>query len=244
MLMRVADRTAAEAPHSGRYCDLTEARVALAGVSPDLGGDVALAFADHGAKLDLTVSETAPETDALLSVLAASGADISARTTDGADAEPLATATAAAAKAFGALDVAVHCVTLADDVFDNVASFDDLEVGIADALGDALRAAEVAANRMGLLWSDGLVLTVLRMPAITGPAAQVFSGLVRHAIAASTKDVAERAADHGVRVNAVLLGGPPPAPGAEPPQSAADIALYLASKAGRSMTGLVFDAAD
>ena len=246
MLMRVREAEPRQTGVSPRFSRLRGAKIAVLDVTANLGGDVALAFADHGARLHLSIRGSAPETDALLSVLGAAEADLgSIQLQDSPSGQTMATATADAAKAEGHLDAAVHCVSLAPEMFTDVSDFDELELALASSLGDSLRAAEVAVNRMGLVWVRGAVITLVRMPKFEGPAATVFSGITRHAISAATRDAAARAADVGVRLNTIFVtettstDASPMAPCA---QTAADLALYLASASSDEMVGLVFDA--
>ncbi|MEO0672832.1 MAG: SDR family oxidoreductase [Pseudomonadota bacterium] len=244
MLMRVREAEPRPTGVSPRFSELQGSKVAVLDVSADLGGDVALAFADHGARLHVSIRGSAPETDALLSVLAAADADLaSVQLQDGVRGPSMAATTADAAKAEGHLDAAIHCVALDPRMFADVGDFDELEAALAASLGDSLRAAEVAVNRMGLVWARGAIITLVRMPVFDGPAASVFSGITRHAISAATRDAAIRAADLGVRLNTIFVAGDaagePTAPCA---QTAADLALYLASTSSAAMNGMVFDA--
>ncbi|MEL6872918.1 MAG: hypothetical protein AAFO62_09020, partial [Pseudomonadota bacterium] len=128
MLMRVREAEPRPTGVSPRFSELQGSKVAVLDVSADLGGDVALAFADHGARLHVSIRGSAPETDALLSVLAAADADLaSVQLQDGVRGPSMAATTADAAKAEGHLDAAIHCVSLDPQMFADVGDFDELE---------------------------------------------------------------------------------------------------------------------
>ena len=103
----------------------------------------------------------------------------------------------------------------------------------------------IVANRMRLTLNEGLVLNVVTMPAPRDAGEAAIAGIVRSALAAVTRGEAQRWAPQGIRVNAV---GPSATMVrtrrrlASEPDIAA-LALYLASRPGRTLTGQVFDAA-
>ena len=125
----------------------------------------------------------------------------------------------------------------------------DLIEHIEDLVSEKLmlpvHVTRVVANRMRLTLSEGLVLNVMTMPAPRTPAEAAVAGIVRSALAAVTRGEAERWAPQGIRVNAVGPSATVAAAGAalasEP--DIASLALYLASRPGRTLTGQVFDAA-
>ncbi len=103
----------------------------------------------------------------------------------------------------------------------------------------------IVANRMRLTLNEGLVLNVVTMPAPRTAGEAALAGIVRSALAAVTRGEAQRWAPQGIRVNAVGPSATMADSGASlasEPDIAA-LALYLASRPGRTLTGQVFDAA-
>jgi 3-oxoacyl-[acyl-carrier protein] reductase len=103
----------------------------------------------------------------------------------------------------------------------------------------------IIANRMRLTLTEGLVLNVMTMPVPGTPAEAVLAGIARSALAAVTRGEAAKWAPDGIRVNAV---GPAAVMADAGAKSATDLdiaalALHLASRLGRTLTGQVFDAA-
>jgi 3-oxoacyl-[acyl-carrier protein] reductase len=98
---------------------------------------------------------------------------------------------------------------------------------------------------MRLTLTEGLVLNVMTMPVPGTPAEAVLAGIARSALAAVTRGEAAKWAPDGIRVNAV---GPSAVMADAGARSTSDLdisalALYLASRLGRTLTGQVFDAA-
>jgi 3-oxoacyl-[acyl-carrier protein] reductase len=116
---------------------------------------------------------------------------------------------------------------------------------LAQKLELPLIIARVAANRMKLLLTEGLLLNVVTVPVPRNSAEAALCGVVRAALAAMTRGEAERLSATGIRVNAIGPRTDTPESGAclatEPDIAA--LALYLASKHGRTLTGHIFDAA-
>src|SRR5262249_4263931 len=125
----------------------------------------------------------------------------------------------------------------------------EIEDRLAATLGWPLRITQVIANRMKLTWREGLILNVVTQRVPQTPAAVALGRIARTALAALTRQEAQRCAGQAVRVNAIVPAGEP---GCEPgeistglasePEIAA-LAVRLASGAGKSISGLVFDAA-
>ena len=104
----------------------------------------------------------------------------------------------------------------------------------------------VAANRMRVIFAEGSILNVLTMPAPANAREAAIAGYMRTALAAMTRGEAGQWADQSVRINAI---GPridkAPAAGAtlkSEPDIAA-LALYLASRRGKTLSSHIFDAA-
>ena len=104
--------------------------------------------------------------------------------------------------------------------------------------------SKIAANRMALVYKEGLIVNVaMLVPPVASPA-QAFASVVKAAMTAMTRAQAEEWAGKAIRFNAIA---PQTAhPSAEPslagePEVAA-LALYLASGRGKALSGHVFEA--
>lgn len=227
------------------YPELAGARVLVTGLSPTLGVDLVRAIADHKAHLTVQAAEISPEIDGIAAVLAETASDVHLFT------EPLAAGDLAvrfvqrATTAMGGLDALVNLVSIDPSETTHCRSFEDIEELVSDKLLAATLMTRVAANRMRLSLGTGLVLNVVRMPQPATSAEAAVSGIVRAALAAMTRSEARQWAGQAIRINAVG-----PADRNEPqgqcltsePDIAA-LALYLASRKGRQLSGHVFDAA-
>jgi hypothetical protein len=104
---------------------------------------------------------------------------------------------------FGGLDVAIVVVRLEQREIAQAICRDRVERYIATRLTAATEIAKVGANRMGLTWTDGLVLHVLSVPVELSPAERTVARLVRAALAAETRRSADAIAIPGVRILAI-----------------------------------------
>ena len=103
----------------------------------------------------------------------------------------------------------------------------------------------VAANRMRLTMTEGLLLNVILMPEVMTAAERAVAGIARAAIAALTRGEAQAWAGEALRINAIAPPGIVDVGGGACLDNEADIAalaLHLASKRGKRLSGLVFDA--
>ena len=243
MFMSVIDNSLT----SARYGELAGARVMMTGLSPTHGVDIARAFADHKARLVLqTALATDPETTALIALLAETANEIKVfdePLTTAADAQRLAQT---GTQTYGSIDAVINLIPVEASEMAGLASLEEIEGFVAAKLRAALAITRVAANRMRLMMTEGLILNIVVMPDAMSPGAVLISGILRSALAAMTRTEAEAWAGHGIRINAI---GPRAAmPGdkksmalASEPEMAA-VALYLASKRARGLSGHVFDA--
>lgn len=244
MLMTVAEI----ARNVGVYPELAGARVLVTGIQATRGMDLVRAFAEHGCRMVLQVPEISAEIDALLSHIAETALEIHVHHDPIDSAEEAVRFTQATSRHFGGFDVVVNLITLDLADLRGIATPDDIETMIADRLQSAARTTGVAANRMGLTWTIGSVLNILRVPATTRPDDQIIIAMARTTLAAMTRGEANRWQDQGVRINAIApmstLTPSALSDGdlvrSEP--DAAALALYLASAEGEGLSGLMFDA--
>ncbi|MCH9764431.1 MAG: SDR family oxidoreductase [Alphaproteobacteria bacterium] len=226
--------------------DVLGARVLITGLSHRNGVDVARAFAEHKARLVIQSADTAPEFTALVPLLADDAQDMQLYN-DAIDSGDAAVRLAqTAAKVLGGLDVVINLVSVTREDLANRRSLEEIEDLASEKLLAPTLITRVVGNRMRVTWSEGLILNVVHMPAPETAEEAAVAGILRAALTAITQDEAKKLADDAIRVNAVgpralvrtatdgaCLAGDP---------EIASLALYLASKYGRKLTGQIFDA--
>ncbi|MFN3869320.1 MAG: SDR family oxidoreductase [Hyphomicrobiaceae bacterium] len=229
------------------YAELAGTRVLITGLSAAHGVDLARAFADHKCRLVLQSAESSPELTAVTAMIAEAASETKAFTQRLDDSHEAVRFAQGAAQGFGGLDTAVNLIVIAPAKLQGLSSYEDIEQFVSDALLPATLMTRVIANRMRLTMTDGMVLNVVAMAPPASEAEAMLAGIVRSALAAITRREAEEWAGQGIRINAVGPRGPfdDVRGGGACLSSGADIAalaLYLASRKGRQLTGHVFDA--
>lgn len=239
-----------------QYRELENARVLVTGVTAETGVDIARAFAEVGGRM---VVQMAPGADvgeeernaAVLQMLAGSATEIRA-TEQALDTSDAAIRLAqGASQAFGGLDAVVNIIVPDLGRVRRSMSVDEIEDAVSDALRAACLITRIAANRMSLTWTEGLVLNAVLAPAARNEAEEVYLGMLGQALAAMTRVEAGTWASKGIRVNAIgprddIAAGPGGrrhSSGLAGEADVAALALHLASKRGQSLSGYVFDAA-
>ncbi len=236
--------TSAEGEASG---ELQQARILVTGLTAVAGVDVARAFAELKTRLVVHTTELSPELIEVVAMLSQSASEIRLHTHDIRTADAAAAFAQTSAQAFGGLDAAINLASISLDEIDAIAADGDLEALVAAKLAPMAQLTRVVANRMCVVLSEGLVLNVLKMPEPANGRESAVAGYARTALAAMTAKEARAWAGKGIRVNAV---GPRVMIDAERNAGAclesepdvAVLALHLASRQGRSLSGHVFDA--
>lgn len=243
MLMSVIARTC----ESVALPELAGARVLMTGLTSASGFDVARAFADRGARLVLQSPEDSPEMTELAAVLAENSADIKLFNTPLACDEDAVRLVQAAVQDFGGIDAVINLVPVDARAMRSLETAADVEELISDTLRLPLRLTEVVANRMRLVWVEGSILNVVRVPEAAGGRAMMLADILRAELAELTRGLARDWADHGIRINAVAPPSSIAVLGGDAQQASdadlAAVALQLASRKGRSVSGHVLDAA-
>lgn len=231
-----------------QHAELVGARVLITGLEARHGVEIARVFAEQGCRLVLQSPKIDTELEVVLELLAQDAGEV--KVCEGAIADDAAAVRLAqsAVGAYGGLDVVINLARLDDAGLTARATQKEIEDRLVATLSGPLRISQIVANRMQLTWREGLLLNIVTQGAPETPAAAQLGRIARAALAALTRREAQRWADKAVRVNAIV---PVDEPGcaldafetglASEPQIAA-LALRLASKAGRSLSGLVFDA--
>jgi NAD(P)-dependent dehydrogenase (short-subunit alcohol dehydrogenase family) len=241
MLMTVIGRDL----NASIYGELAGVRALISGLSPDCGFDVARAFADHRGRLVVHTCADAPENDVLATLLAETASEVKLFTEACADQDAAVRFAQTAAQTYGGLDVVINLIPITAKDLKDRASIADVEDLVSQKLTLPLLVTRVVANRMRTMLNEGLILNVMTMPAPHTAGEAALAGVARTALAAVTRGEAATWAPHGIRINAIGPRATTPDAGAclaSEPDIAA-LALYLASKRSRTLTGHIFDAA-
>lgn len=227
-----------------RFPELAGKRVLITGLTGACGVDVVRAFADHKARLVLQFDEASAETQAIAEIAAPAALDIQAFGPVDRTQDDVVQFARAAVQAYGGLDAVINLVPLSLSHLDGSATPAEIERIVGARLLLPHLIAKVVANRMGLLWTEGLILNVAMLPKpVQGPLLAL-ACVIKAALTALTRAQAEEWAAQGVRCNAIapqtaLMPGEPCLAG-EPDIAA--LALYLASGRGKGLSGHVFEA--
>jgi len=226
------------------YPELAGKRVLVTGVTSACGVDIVRAFADHKARLLLQLEEMSEKTEVIAELAAPMALDIKAFGPVTAQAEAVAQFTRSVMMAFGGLDVVVNLVPLTVPRLPPFATTADIERMVVERLILPCLLSKIAANRMALVLTEGLILNVAMLaPPIEGPA-QAFASVVKAAMTAMTRAQAKEWAGKAIRFNAIAPQTlqTPPTPGLAGEPEVAALALHLASGRGKALSGLVFEA--
>jgi 3-oxoacyl-[acyl-carrier protein] reductase len=226
------------------YPELAGKRVLITGVTRHAGIDIARAFAERRARIVLQFAEASAPMQAAAEIVAPDALDTRVFGPVGTG-DAAARFAKSAVQAFGGLDAVVNLVPLEASHLDPAATVEDIDRLIAARLELPLVISRIAANRMSVTWTQGLVLNIATLTGRPGGARQAFAMLAKSALADMTRAHAEQWAARGIRFNAVApetaLAGPAPRLTGE--ADVASLALYLASDKARTLSGCVFEAA-
>ena len=141
------------------YPELVGKRVLIAGVTRRAGVDIARAFAERRARIILQFAEASAAMQAAAEVVAPDALEMRVY---GPVAEGAATVRFAksAVQAFGGLDAVINMVPLEPAALDPAATLEDVDRLIAAQLELPLLLSRIAANRMSVTWTQGLILNV------------------------------------------------------------------------------------
>jgi NAD(P)-dependent dehydrogenase (short-subunit alcohol dehydrogenase family) len=226
------------------YPELAGKRILITGLTSRCGVDIARAFAEHKGRLVLQFAEASEAMQTVAEIVAPAALDTRVYGPVGTAPEHVADFARTAVQAFGGLDAVINLVPLETRGLDPAATMADVERLIAAQLMLPFLMSKIAANRMSLVWSEGLVLNVATLGSQPSGAGRAFATVAKAGLTAMTRAQAEEWSDRGIRFNAVapqtaqalaepnLLGEP----------DVAALALYLASARGRALSGCVFEA--
>jgi NAD(P)-dependent dehydrogenase (short-subunit alcohol dehydrogenase family) len=230
------------------YPELVGKRVLITGVTRHSGIDIARAFAERKGRVILQFAEASAAMQAVAEIVAPDALEtrVYGPVASGAEAARFAKS---AVQAFGGLDAVINLVPLDAAHVDRAATVDEVEGVIAAQLELPHMVSRIAANRMSVTWTQGLILNVAtltgRRGGAPGGSRGAFAALAKSTLVDLTRAQAEEWAGRGIRFNAIApetaLGEPGPRLCGE--ADVAALALYLASRHGKTLSGCVFEAA-
>jgi 3-oxoacyl-[acyl-carrier protein] reductase len=226
------------------YPELVGKRVLIAGVTRRAGIDIARAFAERRARVILQFAEASAAMQAVAEVVAPEALETKVYGPVGRGDDAVRFAKSAV-QAFGGLDAVINLVPLEAGRLDPAATAEDIDRLIAAQLELPHVVSRIAANRMSVTWTQGLILNVATLAGRPGGTRQAFATLAKSTLADMTRAQAEEWAGRGIRINAIApetaLGEPGPRLCGE--ADVGSLALYLASDKGKALSGCVFEAA-
>ncbi len=227
------------------YPELAGKRVLITGIDGRRGIDIARVFAEHRCKLILQIDETSPEMDTVVELLAGHALDLNVRSGSLAETDHIVQYARSAAQVFGGLDVVVNLVSMSDEQAPaGEATPDDVEGLACRLLTRPCLVARIAANRMRLTHTEGLILNIALLPEASAAPAAGFAAVLKAAMVAMTRSEAQEWAKEGIRFNAVA---PAVAASDDSEQihgevEVAALSLFLASGRGKNLSAHVFEA--
>jgi 3-oxoacyl-[acyl-carrier protein] reductase len=224
------------------YPELAGKRVLITGLTSGCGVDIVRAFADHKGRLVLQSAEDSAAMRTLAEIVAPEALDTRCYGAVGSSREDIAQFAKTAMLAFGGLDVVVNLVPLETAWLDPAANAADVERQVARQLALPFLISQIAANRMNLLLTDGLILNIAILPANVGGARGAFAAVAKSGLTAMTRAQAEEWSGRGIRFNAIAPAVVAAGQGLAGEPDIAAMALHLASDRGRALSGCVLEA--
>jgi NAD(P)-dependent dehydrogenase (short-subunit alcohol dehydrogenase family) len=239
MLMSVIEGT----PTVPTYPELAGKRVLITGLTSTCGVDIVRAFAEHKARLVLQSAEDSTAMQTVAEIAAPEALEIKSYGAVASESEDIVRFAKAATQAYGGLDVVVNLVTLDLQGLDLHEGVAGVERHVARQLALPFLISQIAANRMSLMLTDGLILNVAVLGRDGGRARSAYATVAKAALTAMTRTQAEEWAGRAIRFNAIApaaldhgeegLSGEP---------DIAVMALHLASSRSKNLSGCVFEA--
>ncbi len=241
MLMTSLDGNDFDAAY-GLYPEIAGQRVLVTGITSSHGVDMVRSFAEQGARLVLQMNEANAATQGLLELIAPMTLDVEASVERFSESSAFVSFARKAVAHFGGIDTVINLIPL-EPAPAASASLADIEQRISDLFAGPLLLARVAANRMRLTQTAGLILNVACPPLKADAQTRAFASVAKATLAAMTRSEAQTWAQDGIRFNAIApvqsLGG---APRLSSGADMAALALYLAAGRGSALAGQVFEA--
>jgi 3-oxoacyl-[acyl-carrier protein] reductase len=225
------------------YPELAGKRVLITGLTSGCGVDIVRAFAEHRGRLVLQSAEDSAAMRTVAEIVAPEALDTKVYGAIGSDKEDIVAFARTAMQAFGGLDAVINLVPLETAWLDPAADAAAVERQVARQLALPFLISQIAANRMSMLLTEGLVLNVAILGGQPGGARAAFAAVAKAALTAMTRAQADEWAGRAVRFNAIAPAAVmPAAAGLSGEPDIAAVALYLASDRGKALSGCVFEA--
>jgi NAD(P)-dependent dehydrogenase (short-subunit alcohol dehydrogenase family) len=227
------------------YPELAGKRILVTGLTSRCGVDIVRAFAEHKCRLVLQFAETSETMEAVAEVVAPHALEAKVYGAVGREADAAVRFAKTAIKAFGGLDAVVNVVSLDAHDLEQAATPKDVERLVAERLTLPFLISKIAANRMSMMLTEGLILNVATLGTDTGRRARAFAAVAKAGLTTMTRAQAEEWAGRAIRFNAIApqSGLAPFGQGLSGEPDIAAMALYLASGRGKALSGHVFEAA-
>lgn len=239
MLMSVVE----EAQSVHRHPELAGKRVLVTGVSNSAGVDLARAFAEHKVRLILQFAEAGESMDAVAEIAAQSALEIQSYGPVASSSEASVAFARMAVQCYGGLDAVINLIPLTAPAIGAAAGVEDLERLVASRLRLPLHLSQIAANRMAMMMTEGLILNIAAVKAKAANGKLAFASMMKAALTSMTRAQAEEWSGKGIRFNAIAPQTTlATEPGLNGEANVAMLALYLASSHGRKLSGHVFEA--
>ncbi len=240
MLMSVIEEAHALECHP----ELAGKRILITGLTSCVGVDLVRAFAEHKARLVLQFTEESERMDAVAEIAARSALDIASYGPVEASSDGAVGFARTAVQTFGGLDAVINLIPLMAPTIDQASDVTDIERLVAERLTLPLQLSKIAANRMSMMMTEGLILNVATVPMGGKGSKWAFAAVMKAALSGMTRLQAEEWSPKGVRFNAIApqTSNVATDPGLNGEGNVARLALYLASSNGRQLSGHVFEA--
>jgi len=228
----------------GPYPELAGKRILITGLNLQSGVDVARAFAEQGCRIVLHTTASGAEVDAVVEMLSQTASELQVYFDPLSEMDSTVRFAQTAARAFSGLDAVVNLVHFEAGAVAGDATVHDVEGAVAREMRNACLVTRIAANRMRLTWSEGLILNIMTCAPPQSDAEAALLSVARAMLAGMTRTEARQWADQAIRINAVAPSmEAEDGPCLESEPDIAALALFLASPRGRDLSGLVFDTA-
>ena len=227
------------------YPELAGKRVLVTGLTSRCGVDVARAFAEHRGRLVLQFAEASETMETVAEIVAPDALEAKVYGPIGGETDDAVQFAKTAMQAFGGLDVVINLVSLEMHDVKPLATVADVERAVALQLTVPFLISKIAANRMSMVWNEGLILNIATLGRKANGPAQAFASVAKAGLTAMTRAQAEEWAGRAVRFNAIApeIGFVSGGQGLSGEPDIAAMALYLASGRGKALSGHVFEAA-
>lgn len=247
MLMTAIEALKSAAAASIAYPEIAGKRILITGVSSRFGVDIARSFAEHRARLVLQFDEASEAMQALAELIAPTALELSIHAARPAAEADIVQFARAVAQQYGGLDAVINIVHLDPagacvgvDCAGDVAA---VEARVCELLLLPCLVARVAANRMRLTHTEGVIINIAVLAAGAGAPERAFAAVAKSTLTAMTRSEAQAWAEQAIRFNAIApeVGGGDSS-GLAGETDMAALALFLASGRGKSLSGHVFEA--